>query len=837
MGLAQEVTRVKGQVFDKETKEPLAFVNISYVGTAVGTSTDLDGRFKLHTRFPSDTLLIDYIGYQDLKVYVPKGTRINKDFYLEPEGLRLNTVNIIADKTKYSKKNNPSLELMKKVLANKGKNHLKEEEYYSYDQYDKVRLDINNITDKFKNRRFLRDFDFLWEYIDTSEINGRTYLPVFIREISSTKYHKREGYINREIRYGVNYSKVNDQVDANSLNDIIDLLYTDIDIYEDEIQLIENNFVSPISSNGVDFYRYYIQDTTYINGKSAINLAFIPEDKGDMGFTGNLFISNDDRYSILKVKMGIINGINLNFVRDLSIDQEFKEYEGRFLITKDEVVIDYSLTNNGIGFFGNRSLHRSNFSFDAPQDKSIFSGTEEIILNDKGLEQGEDFWQSNRLVPLGKSDLELYQMMDTLRNNRRYQTYVTALNIATTGYIPLKYFEIGKVANFANYNQVEDWTLRFGISTKFDFSKKLRLIGDISYATKTENWKWFGRAVYSFNKDWFQSPKHEFSISVEEASSFPGQELENFNPENIFLSFRRGEATRMLLTTRLEFSYLRESDRSPFSIELGARFRDREAIGSLSFDRYDEELEQIVAAGNVRTTEPFIRLRYAPNEQFLQGKDARVQLQNEFPILTLQYARGLANVLGGEHDYHKLYATLFKQIEWTELGTTNINMEAGKLWGNIPYILHWLPRGNQTYIYQLSSFNLMNFLEFTADQFASFQVEHYFYGYFLNNIPLIKHLKLREIVGLKVYYGSTRDDDNPDIDPTLIQFPRDQNDQQRTFTFGKEPYVEANIGFSNILKFLRVDFVQRFTYLDNPDVPALWGNKGLAIRARAQVEF
>lgn len=834
---AQDVTSIEGRVFAKDTKEPLAFVNISYIGTSVGTSSDLDGKFKLDTRFPSDTLLIDYIGYRDLKVLIKAGTRDKRDFYLEPEGLKLDVVSITADKGKYSKKNNPSLELMKKVLANKGQNHLKAEEYYSFSQYDKVRLDINNITDKFKNRRFIRDFDFLWDFIDTSDVNGRTYLPVFIREISSTKYHKKKGNINREYRHGINYSKVNDQVDANSLNDIIDLLYTDVDIYEDEIQLIENNFVSPISSNGVNFYRYYIQDTTYINGKSAINLAFIPEDKGDMGFTGNLYISNDDRYSILKVEMGIINGINLNFVRDLSIEQEFKEYDGKFLITKDEVVIDYSLSKNGIGFFGNRSLHRSNFSFEKPDDPNIFNGTEEIIVSSQGLEQSAEFWNVNRLAPLAKSDLELYQMMDILRHNRRYQTYITLLNIATTGYIPLKYFEIGKVANFANYNQVEAWTLRFGISTKFKFSKKLRLIGDISYATQTENVKWFGRAIYSFNKDWFQSPKHQFSISAEEASSFPGQELENFNPENIFLSFRRGEATRMLLTRRLEFSYLRESDRSPFSIEIGARFRDREAIGTLSFERYSESMEDLVNIESIRTSEPFLRFRYAPNEQFLQGKDARVQLQNEFPIITLQYARGISGLFGGEYDYHKLYATLFKQIEWTELGTTNFNIEAGKLWGNIPYILRWLPRGNQTYIYQLTSYNLMNFLEFSADQFASFQMEHYFYGYFMNNIPLLKHLKLREIVALKAYYGSTRDSNNPDVDQGLVQFPIDGEGNQRTFAFDGKPYVEASLGFSNILKFLRLDLIKRFTYLDNPDVPSLWGQKGLAVRARAQVEF
>lgn len=832
---AQEVTKVSGHVYDQETKEPLAFVNISFKGTAVGTSTDLDGYFEINTRFPSDTLVIEYLGYDTWSEYVKAGDKIDKDFFLSSESLTLNTFNVVATKEKYSKKNNPSLELMKKVYANKDRNRLKGQDFYSFDQYEKVRLDINNITEKFKNRAFIRDFDFLWEFIDTSDVNGRTFLPVFMREILSTKYYRRDTDTEKEHRHAINYTKVNDRLDANSLNGVIDMLYTDVNIYEDQIMLLENNFVSPISDNGVNFYRYYIRDTLQLNGQQVIKLSFIPADKGDFGFMGDMYITDDDRYSVLKVEMGIINGINLNFVRDLRIEQEYVLKNDHFVKNRDDVTIDYSLTENGLGFFGTRSLSYTNFSFERPLDLSVFDGLENVVLDKEGLEKDSSYWEQNRIIPLAKTDEDLYAMMDTLRNNRRYQNYVIAGQIIGTGYIPLGKFEIGKLVTFANYNQVEGWTLRYGMGTKFGFSKQLRLNADVAYAFQTDNWKWFGRAIYSFNENWLKTPKHEIKIAVEEASSFPGQELENFNPENVFLSFRRGETTRMLLTNRYEISYLKENP--VISYEFGARVRRRQGIGSLDFYTTDEETEVVTQMDQINTTEAYVGLKFAPNQQFIQSKDDRIQLQNEFPIITLQYARGINELLGGQYDYHKLYATMFKQIEWTEIGTSNFNVEAGKTWGQIPYILQWLPRGNQTYAYQLKSYNLMNFLEFSADQFVSFQAEHYFMGYFFNNVPLFKRLKLREIATLKVYYGSLSDENNPDLNPSQVQFSRDDQGVARTFTFGDMPYIEASFGVSNIFKILRFDLVQRFTYLDNPDVPNLFNRKGLALRVRTAVEF
>ena len=832
---AQKVTKVSGKILDKTTNEPLIFVDLNFQGTNVAASSDGDGFFNIETRFPSDTLVISYIGYEPIKFYVKEGTRTRKKFYMVSEGLQLETVNIKAKKAKYSKKNNPAVELIKKVIASKDKNTAQETEYFSYEQYEKVRLDINNITDKFKERRFINDFDFLWKYIDTSEVNGRTFLPVFMREILSTQYYKKSSDTHKEYRKALNYSKINDELDANSLNSIIDLLYTDVDIYDDRIDLLENNFLSPASKFGINFYRYYIVDTVEIDGQSLINLNVIPEDKGDFGFYGTLSISNDERNAIMSADLGILNGINLNFVRDIRLKQEFKFIGDKLYKTGDEVIVDYALVDNGIGAYGSRVVSRDDFSFELPDREGIFGYLNEVILADDYDEHTEDFWQERRLVELDKNDQQLFEMLDTLRNNRRYQAYVTGIGIFTTGYIPFKKFDIGKVSDFANYNQVEGWNARVGLSTNEKFSNKLRIRGTASYAFGTDNFKYFGQGVYSFNKKWKRSPKHEVKITVEEASTFPGQELDLISPENIALSIRRGETTRMLLNHRYEASYLKE--KIGFSYELGAKYISRQGIGTLDFPYFDESVGATAYLDDINTFETFAQIRYAPNEQFLQGKDTRVQLQNEFPIVTFRYGKGFNTILDGNYNYHKLNLSLFKQIEWSLIGTTNFNVEAGKIFGELPYIINFIPRGNQTYAYQLTSYNLMNFMEFVADRFVSLQFEHYFYGYFLNNVPLIRRLKLREVISLKAYYGGISDKNNPALNPDLVQFSTDENGNARTYIFGDEPYLEASLGFSNIFKVFRVDLVQRLTYLDNLDVPQLFGQKGLAVRFRTQVEF
>lgn len=831
---AQKVTRIRGKVFDAQTGEALPFVDVGLKGTNVGVSTDLDGNYNIETRFPSDTVFASFLGYetQYFPITINQTNRIT--FRLQNESLKIETVEIKEKKTKYSKKNNPAIDLAQKVISNKYTNSLKGKDYYRYNQQEKINIDINNITEGFKETPFIRKLDFMWDYIDTSEVNGKTYLPIFMRENLSTIHYKRDGNTLKEVRKASKYTDIEESLDPQTVNDALDALYQDIDVYEEKLDLLDQQFVSPFAKAGYDFYRYYIIDTTEVNGKEAINLAFIPAVKGNFGFTGNIFVSNDGKFTVLKVDMGIIQGINLNFVRDLRIIQEFEPLGDDYIKIKDELIIDYALTDNSWGLYGSRTLYFSDYDFSKPEDESIFGKIEKIIYEEKALDKSNEYWSENRIRPLEQNDVELYAMIDTLKQNPYYKRYVYVSKMIISGYAAMGPVSAGPIATFLSFNAVEGLNLRLGIESNLNLSKKFEIQGYIARAMKTDIWKYSGGITYSFNEDYILNPRHFLKFSIERESSFPGQELEFFSPSNFFLSFQRGDATKMLLEKKYELTYVREYD--GFSYHMDVRRKERMPYGSLEFYSFDSDGSKQFL-DNIVTAEVSVGFRYAPNEQFLQGKKKRTQLFNQYPIITLDYIHGHEGILGGQYTYNKLKLNLFKQMEWLTAGTTNIVFDAGKTWGDVPYILQNIPRGNQTYAYQLRSYNMMNFLEFVTDQFVSFNAEHYFLGYFLNRIPLIKKLKLREIVSFKAFYGSLSDVHNPLLDPTLLQFPVDAEGNSTTFLMGSSPYMEASIGFSNIIKVFRVDLVQRLNYLDQPDVPSLFGNKGLGIRVRTLVEF
>ena len=830
---AQKVTRVKGSVLDASTLEPIPFASLSFLGTSIGETTDLSGKYRIETRFASDSLQASFLGYKSVVLPVKNTKRNTIDFLLEPEVTNLETVELVFKKEKYSKKNNPAVELMRKVLANKDRNRIEASDYYYYDQHEKVRIDVNNITEKFKNRRLMRPFELVWEYIDTSDINGKNYLPVYLRNILSTVYYKKAGDVKKEYRKAIESTNLDDNWDLTAINDILDVLYVDLDIYDEVLPLMEVQFLSPVSRKGIDFYRYYILDTIEQNGQKVIDLAFIPAVKGNTGFTGNLYISLDGRFAVTKASLGIANGINLNFVRDLQLTQEYSLRNDQYLKTLDDLTVDYTLTKNSIGFFGTRSMSYGNYRFEPPDDLSIYDGLENIVIAEDAYVKEKDYWTSDAIYRLDANDEGLDEMVSRLKKTFHYNVFMRVLRLSTTGFVSVGFLDIGPIVSLASFNDVVGLNLQLGGETNYKLSKKFRLRGYLAYARRTEQWKHQAALLYTFNKAFRTNPQHYIEFRSELESSFPGQGLEFFNPNNFLLSFQRGITTRMLLERKYDLRYVKEI--SSYGFILGLNKNTRTPYGSLEFSSL--VAGDTINQDRISTTEIFAGIRIAPNEQFIQGQDRRVPIFNKYPVINLSYSLGVRGLLGGNYSYHRLQLDILKQVEWPRLGTTNLLLESGKTWGDIPYLLQFVVKGNQTYVYDFNAFNMMNFLEFVNDQFVSFKMEHFFQGYFFNRIPLVKHLKLREIIGFKMIYGSLSDDKNPNFNPGQIQYTENENGIPATFSFDNRPYVEASFGLSNLLKVLRLDLIKRFTYLDNPEIPTLFGVNGLAIRGSMLLEF
>lgn len=836
---AQDQTIIRGRVLDAKTKQPLPFVDVVLKGTYVGVSTDLDGQYFIQTRNPSDTIQVSFIGYKTLEERIIRETRQEMNFYMEEEGLQLESVTIVAEKGRYRKKGNPAVELMRKVIENRDRNKMEAQDFYSYERHEKLELDLNNITDEFKDRKAFENFEFLWSYLDTSTVNGRIYLPVYIREILSTVHYRKDPQVKKEVRDAVKMTNFDEALDLESITSAIDLLYQDVDLYENSIKLLDNDFLSPMAPWALNYYRFYILDTSYVNNKSAIHMAFIPRNKSFIGFTGDLYISNDDRYTLLKAVLGITKDISMNFVRDIKVVQEFDERDSIYILTKDEITLDMALAKGGMGIYASRYNIYTDHDFGPPKDDSVFDYTEEVTTLDDAYDKGQEYWQKNRLEELTQKQQGIYNMIDSLREVPAYRKFVYWTKVISTGYFPLGTLDLGKISSMYTYNPTEGSRFRLGLETSHDLTQRWQVRSYVAYGTRDKRIKYNGSVKYSFNEDYRKNPRHFLYGAYQHDVIFPGLKLEFIDEANALTSIRRGQANQMLFVDAWNIDYVNESGVGFF--KLGLEQRQRKPYGTLEFftnqDLDDDGILDSVE--DVTTSEISLALEYSPNTKFIQQREMRTPIKSNHPRFQLSYRAGLKTFLGGDYNYHNVSLQIKKRVPFSVLGRSEIQFEVGRVFGEgLPFVLLYIPQSNQAYSFQPTSFNTMNFIEFVTDKYVRLNVQHFFDGYIFNRIPLLKKLKLKEAISFKGIYGGLDDANDPRINNDLLQFNADENGNPLTAPFDpRTPFIEWGVGVYNIFRFLRFDVIKRVNYLDRPNIEEIFGVKGLGIRGRLKVEF
>lgn len=836
---AQDQTIIRGRVLDAKTKQPLPFVDVVLKGTYVGVSTDLDGQYFIQTRNPSDTIQVSFIGYKTLEERIIRETRQEMNFYMEEEGLQLESVTIVAEKGRYRKKGNPAVELMRKVIENRDRNKMEAQDFYSYERHEKLELDLNNITDEFKDRKAFENFEFLWSYLDTSTVNGRIYLPVYIREILSTVHYRKDPQVKKEVRDAVKMTNFDEALDLESITSAIDLLYQDVDLYENSIKLLDNDFLSPMAPWALNYYRFYILDTSYVNNKSAIHMAFIPRNKSFIGFTGDLYISNDDRYTLLKAVLGITKDISMNFVRDIKVVQEFDERDSIYILTKDEITLDMALAKGGMGIYASRYNIYTDHDFGPPKDDSVFDYIEEVTTLDDAYDKGQEYWQKNRLEELTQKQQGIYNMIDSLREVPAYRKFVYWTKVISTGYFPLGTLDLGKISSMYTYNPTEGSRFRLGLETSHDLTQRWQVRSYVAYGTRDKRIKYNGSVKYSFNEDYRKNPRHFLYGAYQHDVIFPGLKLEFIDEANALTSIRRGQANQMLFVDAWNIDYVNESGVGFF--KLGLEQRQRKPYGTLEFftnqDLDDDGILDSVE--DVTTSEISLALEYSPNTKFIQQREMRTPIKSNHPRFQLSYRAGLKTFLGGDYNYHNVSLQIKKRVPFSVLGRSEIQFEVGRVFGEgLPFVLLYIPQSNQAYSFQPTSFNTMNFIEFVTDKYVRLNVQHFFDGYIFNRIPLLKKLKLKEAISFKGIYGGLDDANDPRINNDLLQFNADENGNPLTAPFDpRTPFIEWGVGVYNIFRFLRFDVIKRVNYLDRPNIEEVFGVKGLGIRGRLKVEF
>jgi hypothetical protein len=811
--LYSRASAVKGIVTETGTNEPIPYAGIVIVGTNIKTVTDVEGNFTLQTGLNKFEIEVSSIGYKTETKQVSAGQFV--EIKLSADTKLLDEVVVKSKKKKYRNRNNPAVELIEKVIENKKINRTEALDYYKNEKYEKILFAVSNITPEFKQKNAFKKFQFVFENTDTNKLKGKEVLPIYLKESLADCYYRKSPKSRKEIIKADKMVSFEGYVDRQGITAYLKYFYQDIDIYDNNIIFLSNQFLSPLAVTAPVFYKYFLLDTVIVSGKQCAHLAFVPRSKTDLLFQGDLYVLLDSSYAVKKLEITVNGQINLNWVKTVKVHQEFDKIDGGFMLTNDKIDLDFGLTKEGKGIYGEREVSFKNFVVHLPIPDSIFSGLESTTL-DSARFKTDSFWVEHRHKQLTQTESGTYKMIDSIKRVPVFKRAMDAMMLVLGGYKDYGYFEIGPVVSFCSYNPIEGFRLRLGGRTTPKMSRKINFETYLAYGFDDEKYKGYFGTTYSLTeKSIYEYPVKYLKASYQYDTKIPGQELEYVQEDNILLSYKRGINDKMLYNSKLKFEHLNEFH-NHFSYTIGYQYVQQAPTGNLFFNPINY-IQPGNRVKNINISEPYLILRYAPHEQFYQGKIYRTPVSNGYPVFQFQYNAG-AKFFGNDYNYQSLKFSVSKRFYMSVLGYSDVIMETGKIFGKASYPYLNIHRANQTYSYQISSYNMMNFLEFVSDEYASLNVDHCFNGFFFNKVPLFKRLKLREVITLKVLYGDLTSENDPDKNSSLFKFPTDAQGIPLTYTFDKKPYIEGSIGVSNILRFFRVDIVKRYTYLDHPNV-------------------
>lgn len=810
-----DTTVISGIVTDAKTGAPLTGTSVILSRTTVGAVSDKDGKYKIATTIKADSVHFSFIGYETVRRHITAGVKQIINARLNLSAIALNEVKVNRGRNTYKNKNNPSVILIQKVIDHKKSNREEKYDYLEYKKYEKLQFALSNVSEKLKNGSFFGKFSYIFQNIDTTKRIGNNVLPLYIKETISDYYFRKSPQATKEIVRAEKTTNIDEYLDNKGISAHLDYLYQNINIYDNEILFLTNKFVSPIAGTAPLFYKYYIQDTLTVGEIKCIRMFFEPRNKSDFLFHGYLYITMDSAYAVRKIDMGMNKKINVDWLQGITITQDFDQFgQKSWLLSKDEISIDFGITKNSLGLYGQRTITYKDYKLNEPIDNKVFRGPEKVERIEQS-NNGSAFWESKRYVPLTKYESGIASTIDSIKKIPAFQRRIKLAMLLSTEFLDLGNIDFGPFDSFYSHNPAEGSRIRFGGMTAPQFNKKIYFDSYVAYGFTDRMYKYNFGITYSLSpRTIYVFPVKSIRVSYQKDVNIPGMDFQFSQSDNIFLSLKRGTSDKFLLNKTFKAEYLNEFQ-NHFSFLAGYSFTRQSAYGNLNFN-FNDSLPVINESHNINITEFYLNLRYAPNEEFYQGKLYRYPVHNKFPVFQLNTAIGSKSA-GNDYDYLRFRLSVSKRFYASIFGYGDLTLEAGKIFGRVPYPLLFIHRANQTYSYQPNSYSMMNFLEFVSDRYVSVNAEYCFNGFILNKIPLLKNLKLRELITCKVLYGSLGNTNNPDFHSDLFTFPTDQNGLPLTYSLTK-PYIEAGVGISNILKIFRVDFVKRFSYRNNPNI-------------------
>lgn len=823
---------IQGVVTDSLTNDPIPYLSVFYEGKGVGSITDNDGNYKVETRKGWNKLTFSAVGYVTKVVNIIPGVTKNLNVRMRPDDIMLDEVVVKPKREKYSRKNNPAVELMKKVIAHKKNNKLSENDYYQYNKYQKITMSLNDVTPEMLEKGMYKKMPFLKDQIELCEETNKFILPISVDETASQKIYRKHPKSEKTIIKGMSSTGVNELfATGDMLSTVLKDVFTDVNIYDNDIRLLQYPFISPISSSdAISFYKFYIMDTTFVDKDKCFHLTFVPNNSQDFGFTGHLYVLADSSYTVKKCTMNLPKKSGVNFVDNMDIIQEFEQLpNGEWVLKTDDMIVEMTLMKIMQGFQIRRTTRYSDYAFDElPQQLFKRKGAE--IKEADAMMRGDDFWNQYRPVPLTQTESSMDMLVKRLEQMPGFKYVIFVLKAFIENFVetgtkehPSK-VDIGPVNTMISNNYIDGVRLRMSAQTTANLNPHLFLKGYYAYGFKDHRSKYMGEVEYSFNKKEYlprEFPKNSITFSYQYDVMSPTDKFLKTDKDNVFVSFKTSTVDQMSYVRNIALKYENETQ---FGLKTTVEVKHStdEPTGGLAYITNDD---QKTLVPEIQTMEASLAFRYAPGETFVNTKQRRIPVSFDAPVFTLSHTAGIKGVLGGEYNYNLTEIGLYKRFWFSSWGKIDMFVKGGAQWNKVPFPLLIMPAANLSYILQRETFNLINNMEFLNDRYASLDVSWDLNGKIFNRIPLLKKLKWREAIGFKMLYGHLTDKNNPMKHPgdsELFLFPTRDGRPTSFVMDPKTPYMECSVGIHNIFKILHIDYVRRLNYLDHPDANK-WG--------------
>lgn len=799
--LAFSQTKVSGVILD-DAKQPVSYATVAFKNSAEGVIADENGKFYLESKKTYTTLAVSFVGYKDKEITLTGEHNYDLKIVLENSN-EIAEVKIYGGKT--SKKNNPAIDILRKIWERKKKNGLRQFNHYQYDKYEKIEFDINSIDSSFMKRKIFNKVEFIFQHVDTSAITGKNFLPIFINETMSKVYGDNEKNRTKDVLQANKYSGFGN-ANNDGVNAFLKDLYADYDIYNNYLKFFDKDFVSPLSRTGIQVYNYVLADSTFIDKKWCYNIVYYPRRKNELTFKGDFWV-NDSTFAIKSINMEASKSANINWVRDIYIEQEFDVLnDSVFLLKRDHMMTDFALTKKegSNGMYGKRTTMFKNHEFNQPKDDKFYR--EDVNNFDKEVyTKTDDYWDENRFESLNSNEKGIYEMLDTLKTVPKIKRFYNLVSILGSGYVQVGKFDIGPIFSTLGYNDVEGQRVRLGGRTYFGPNDPWRIQGYTAYGFKDDKVKYGINARVMLNKKnrfivslGNRRDVEQIGVSLTTSNDVLGR---SFASSSFFSSGTNNKLTNVNLTNlgfeiepvknlvfESSFSYRTLSSASPeFKLD------------------YFTDNTYTTTSDKITQSEVNFLVNYTPKRKMVGYGVDRIDVDLNYPRFFVSYSQGLKGVFDSDFNYSKLQLYYRQPLLIGGFGRLFSTLEIGKTFGKVPLSLMGVIPGNQSYFIIDNTYNLLNYYDFVADQYTSLHLEHNFNGKLFSRVPLLRKLNWREIIGVKAVYGSVSDENIA------------LNASGQKYQAPVDGYYEYSAGIGNIFKVMRIDGAWRGSYFNIPE--------------------